>query len=123
MEELGVAGRCAFPAWNCGQKALASWKPEGLSGYRKHMSESIEERVLKVIAKTQRIPVETVSPQSSFEELGIDSMDSINILFDLESEFDIEIDDEQARHIRYVHEMIDGVTKLLEAKEKASQAN
>ncbi len=87
----------------------------------KLMSESIQERVLKVIAKTQRIPVETVTPQSSFEELGIDSMDSINILFDLESEFEIEIDDEQARHIRYVHEMIDGVEKLLEAKEKASQ--
>ena len=123
MEELGVAGGRAFPHREYTRKALASWKPDGLSGYRKHMSESIEERVLKVIAKTQRIPVETVSPQSSFEELGIDSMDSINILFDLESEFDIEIDDEQARHIRYVHEMIDGVTKLLEAKEKASQAN
>ena len=123
MEELRVAGACAFPHRNHARKALASWKPDGLSGYRKYMSESIEERVLKVIAKTQRIPVETVSPQSSFEELGIDSMDSINILFDLESEFDIEIDDEQARHIRYVHEMIDGVAKLLEAKEKASQAN
>ncbi len=87
------------------------------------MSETVEQRILKVIAKTQRIPVETVTPQSSFEDLGIDSMDSINIIFDLESEFDIEIDDEQARHIRYVHEMIDGVNKLLEAKEKASQQN
>jgi acyl carrier protein len=123
MEEWGFAGAFAFGERDCTQRALASWDPDSLSGDRKHMSESIEERVLKVIAKTQRIPVETVSPQSSFEELGIDSMDSINILFDLESEFDIEIDDEQARHIRYVHEMIDGVTKLLEAKEKASQAN
>jgi acyl carrier protein len=100
-----------------------SWRPdaEGLPGDGKHMSETVEERVLRVIAKTQRIPVETVTPQSSFEDLGIDSMDAINIIFDLESEFDIEIDDEQARHIRYVHEMIDGVTKLLDAKEKASQ--
>ena len=85
------------------------------------MSETIEARVLRVIAKTQRIDIATVTPQSSFEELGIDSMDSINILFDLESEFDIEIDDEKARHIRYVHEMIDGVAQLVEAKEKASQ--
>ena len=123
MKELGFAGASAFRERDRTRGALASWYPGSLAGDRKHMSESIEERVLKVIAKTQRIPVETVSPQSSFEELGIDSMDSINILFDLESEFDIEIDDEQARHIRYVHEMIDGVTKLLEAKEKASQAN
>ena len=96
MKELGVVVGQAFSHRDRGRKALASWKPERLSGYRKHMSESIEERVLKVIAKTQRIPVETVSPQSSFEELGIDSMDSINILFDLESEFEIEIDDERS---------------------------
>ena len=123
MKEWGVAGGSGHGSRDFRRKALGLWKPDDFSGYRKHMSESIEERVIKVIAKTQRIPVETVSPQSSFEELGIDSMDAINILFDLESEFEIEIDDEQARHIRYVHEMIDGVTKLLEAKEKASQTN
>jgi acyl carrier protein len=84
------------------------------------MSESIEQRVLRVIAKTQRLPIEKVTIDSSFEELGIDSMDSINILFDLESEFDIEIDDEKAKEIRQIREMVDGVTLLVMAKEKAS---
>jgi acyl carrier protein len=86
------------------------------------MSETIAERVLRVISKTQRIPIEKVTLDSSFEELGIDSMDSINILFDLESEFEIEISDEQAKQIHNVREMVDGITMLLEAKEKASQA-
>jgi acyl carrier protein len=54
------------------------------------MSESIQDRVLRVIATTKRVPVETVTPDSSFESLGIDSLDRLNILFDLESEFDIE---------------------------------
>lgn len=85
------------------------------------MAESIEEKVLAIIAKNQRVPVENISVDSSFEQLGIDSMDSINIIFDLEGEFDIEIDDEQARQIHNVREMIDGVTQLVEAKEKASQ--
>jgi acyl carrier protein len=85
------------------------------------MSETIEERVLKVIAKTQRIPLEKVTVDSSFEELGMDSMDSINILFDLESEFDIEIDDEKAKQIRTVREMVDGIRQLVAAKEKDSQ--
>jgi acyl carrier protein len=85
------------------------------------MSESIQDRVLRVIATTQRIPLERVKPESSFEELGIDSMDSINILFDLESEFDIEINDEDAKKIRTISEMIEGVTYLVGAKEKASQ--
>lgn len=84
------------------------------------MSETIEERVLKVIAKTQRLPLERVTADSSFEELGMDSMDSINILFDLESEFDIEIDDEKAKQIRTVREMVDGIKQLVAAKEKDS---
>jgi acyl carrier protein len=85
------------------------------------MSETIQDRVLRVIATTQRIPPERVKPDSTFEELGIDSMDSINILFDLESEFGIEIDDEDAKKIHTIREMIDGVTYLVEAKESTSQ--
>jgi acyl carrier protein len=80
------------------------------------MSETIQARVLRVIATTQRIPLEKVKPDSTFEELGIDSMDSINILFDLESEFDIEIKDEDAKKIQTIREMIDGVTYLVDSK-------
>jgi acyl carrier protein len=84
------------------------------------MPETIQDRVLRVVATTQRLPLERVSPDSTFEELGIDSMDSINILFDLESEFDIEINDEDAKKIRTIHEMVAGVTSLFDAKENAS---
>jgi acyl carrier protein len=86
------------------------------------MPETIAERVFRVISKTQRLPLEKVTIDSTFEELGIDSMDSINILFDLESEFEIEISDEQAKQIHNVREMVDGITLLLEQKENASQA-
>ena len=84
------------------------------------MSETIQDRVLTIIANTRRIPLETVRPDSSFEELGIDSLDRLNILFDLESEFDIEIDDEEAKKVQNIPEMIAGVTHLTEAKTKAS---
>jgi acyl carrier protein len=80
------------------------------------MSESIQDRVLRVIATTKRVPPETVTPDSSFESLGIDSLDRLNILFDLESEFDIEIDDEDAKQVTGIRQMIDGVTALVEAK-------
>lgn len=77
---------------------------------------SIQDRVLKVIATSKRIPLESVQPDSSFESLGIDSLDRLNILFDLESEFDIEIDDEQAKQVKNIQEMIEGVTQLVQAK-------
>ncbi|HEY0263301.1 MAG TPA: phosphopantetheine-binding protein [Granulicella sp.] len=82
------------------------------------MSESIQDRVLRVIATTRRLPVETVRPDSTFEELGIDSLDRINILFELETEFEIEISDEHAAKVTSLQQMIDGITMLVEAKEK-----
>ena len=83
------------------------------------MSESIQDRVLRVIATTRRVPLETVRPDATFEELGIDSLDRINILFELEGEFDIQIDDEQAKQVTTLQEMIEGITKLVAAKEAA----
>jgi acyl carrier protein len=81
------------------------------------MPESIQERVLRVIATTKRVPLESVKPDSSFESLGIDSLDRLNILFDLESEFDIEIDDDDARQVSSIPQMVEGVTLLVNAKE------
>lgn len=80
------------------------------------MNQTVQERVLKVIATSKRIPLEAVKPESSFEELNIDSLDRLNILFDLESEFEIEINDEQAKQVQNIREMIDGVTLLVQAK-------
>ena len=77
------------------------------------MSDELTQRVLKTIASAQRIPVEKVKIDSTFEELGIDSMDGVNILFALENEFDITIPDEAAKQIRSIQEMVDGVDKLL----------
>jgi len=84
------------------------------------MSETILERVIRVIGTTRRIPLENVRPESTFEDLGIDSLDLLNILFDLESEFDIEIDDEEAKKVTNVGEMVAGISQLLEAKRTAS---
>jgi acyl carrier protein len=84
------------------------------------MSESIQDRVLRVIATTRRVPLDTVKPDATFEELGIDSLDRINILFELEGEFDIEIDDEQAKQVTTLQQMIEGITKLVDAKATAT---
>lgn len=76
-------------------------------------SEDVVARVAAVIAKTQKIPPGTVTIHQSFEELKIDSLDGINIVFALEEEFGIEIPDEAALKIRSVREMVEGIEKLL----------
>ena len=85
------------------------------------MSEQLTQRVLSVIAATQRISPETVTIDKSFQELGIDSMDGINILFALENEFDITIPDEQAKQIHSIREMVQGIEKLV-SQASASKA-
>jgi acyl carrier protein len=77
-------------------------------------NEELTERVRGIIAAAQHVPVEKITADSTFEELGIDSLDGINILFAVESEFNINIPDDAAQKIRSVRDVIDGIAKLLE---------
>jgi acyl carrier protein len=81
------------------------------------MPDELARKVISVIAKTQRMPSERISLDSTFAELGIDSLDGINILFALENEFDINIPDEAARNVRTVRQMVEGVGQLVTAKQ------
>ena len=74
------------------------------------------------IAETQQLPEEKVTIDSTFEELGLDSLDGINILFALETEFDIDISDEAAKSITSVKEMVEGVRKLVEGGAAPAEA-
>ena len=86
------------------------------------MSDELIQRVLKVIATSKRIPLETVTIDSEFQQLGIDSMDAVEILFALENEFDISIPDEEVRTVRNVRQMCEGVEKLVAAKAAETKA-
>ena len=78
------------------------------------------ERVIRVIADTQKIPVESVDKEKTFQDLKIDSLDGINIVFALETEFDISIPDEGVENMRSVQDAIEGVRKLVEQKVSAT---
>ncbi|MCC7234107.1 MAG: acyl carrier protein [Bryobacterales bacterium] len=80
------------------------------------MTEEFTQKLLQCIAATLHKPVETYRLDASFVELGIDSLDGINILFALENEFGIQIPDEAARDVKNLGEMAQGVWKLVEAK-------
>jgi acyl carrier protein len=86
------------------------------------MSDELIQRVLKVIAASKRIPLETVTIDSEFLALAIDSMDAVEILFALENEFDISIPDDDVRSVRNVRQMCEGVDRLVAAKNAGAQA-
>jgi acyl carrier protein len=84
------------------------------------MSDELIQRVLKVIATSKRIPLDSITIDSEFQQVGIDSMDAVEILFALENEFDISIPDEEVRSVRNVRQMCEGVARLVAAKADAA---
>lgn len=77
------------------------------------MPDDITEKVLDLIASTKRIPREQVSPTSTFAELGLDSLDAINLVFEVESTFNISVPDSVANSMTSVPQVVEELRKLL----------
>lgn len=73
---------------------------------------SIEERVQKIVAEQLGVEEEQVTPEASFmDDLGADSLDTVELVMALEEEFDIEISDEDAEKIQTVKDAISYVSE------------
>ena len=71
---------------------------------------TIEERVKKIVIEQLGVKEEEVKPEASFvDDLGADSLDTVELVMALEEEFDTEIPDEDAEKITTVQAAIDYV--------------
>jgi acyl carrier protein len=87
------------------------------------MPDDLAERVIATLASVKHIPREQIKLESSLADLGFDSLDTISMLFELETTFNVSIPDESARSIRYVHEIVDGIRTLQAAVSPATSAS
>lgn len=72
---------------------------------------SIEERVQKIVAEQLGVEEEQVTMEASFmDDLGADSLDTVELVMALEEEFEIEISDEDAEKIQKVKDAVDYVS-------------
>ncbi|MGH9357945.1 MAG: acyl carrier protein [Terriglobia bacterium] len=78
---------------------------------------NVEEKVIEIITREQHLAPGAVKPDSSFAELGIDSLDGVNILFALEEEFKIDIPDSIAQNMKSVRQVVDSLTRVIEGKD------
>jgi len=80
------------------------------------MSE-ISDKIKAIICDQLMVDPEEVNDESSFvEDLGADSLDTVELIMEFEDEFGIEISDEQAEQISTVGEAISYLEKLLAQK-------
>ena len=71
---------------------------------------SVEEKVKGIVAKQLGLTEDEVKNESSFiDDLGADSLDTVELVMSLEEEFDIEISDDEAENILTVQAAIDHV--------------
>ncbi len=75
---------------------------------------SIEERVKKIVAEQLGVKEDEVKNEASFvEDLGADSLDTVELVMALEEEFETEIPDEEAEQITTVQLAIDYINANL----------
>jgi len=75
---------------------------------------SIEERVKKIVAQQLGVKESEVTNSASFiQDLGADSLDTVELVMALEEEFETEIPDEQAEKITTVQQAIDYINTHL----------
>ncbi len=85
--------------------------------------EDIAARCIEIIAKSKGIPADSITLASTFDELNIDSLDKINISFEVEETFKIEIPDEALSTLRTMGDMVEGVKRLGSGAPSATTAN
>ncbi|MGD1699810.1 acyl carrier protein [Dapis sp. BLCC M229] len=80
-------------------------------------NEDIFTKVQKIVSNQLEKDLEEVKPESNFaNDLGADSLDTVELVMALEEEFDVEIPDEQAEQIATVQAAVDYIEKQTTAK-------
>ncbi len=79
---------------------------------RLSMSDSPDSRVVEIIVEELGVEADKVTPEASFvDDLGADSLDTVELVMALEEEFEIDIPDEDAEAMRTVGDAIDYIRK------------
>lgn len=78
---------------------------------------SVEDRVKNIIVEQLGVDAEEVTPDASFvEDLGADSLDTVELIMAFEEEFGVEITDDEAEKIRKVRDAVDYIDKRAKAQ-------
>ena len=82
-------------------------------------TEEIQEKVVTIVAEQLSVDKAEISRETSFvNDLGADSLDTVELVMELEDEFDMSIPDEEAEKLQTVGAAIEYIQKMLAASSK-----
>ena len=77
----------------------------------------VEDRVKSIIVEQLGVDADEVTPEASFvEDLGADSLDTVELIMAFEEEFGVEISDDEAEKIRKVKDAVEYIDKRQSAQ-------
>ncbi len=76
------------------------------------MSDTVFQKVAELVAARVHISPEQVSIDSTFQDLGIDSLVALSLIYDLEDEYQIEIPNEEAMNVQTVRQVVESLGRL-----------
>jgi acyl carrier protein len=85
------------------------------------MTLEVEKQVIAAIARAKRLPIDAINLDSTFEELGVDSLDAIELLFELEETYEIAIPDDEAKSFETVREVVESLEEALAERPPADR--
>jgi len=82
--------------------------------------DELERQVIDIIAKKKKLDPAAVTADSTFEQLGLDSLDAADLLFTVEDAFGIIVPDDAVPSMRTVRGVADGIRRLQGQRSEAS---
>jgi acyl carrier protein len=87
------------------------------------LSDEIKGKVVMSIAKIKEIAPENIGMDSTFQQLKMDSLDGLDLFFELEEAFDLTIPDDSVRSVRTVRDVVEEIEKLLLGRSPSLRAS
>jgi acyl carrier protein len=85
-------------------------------GTQEEIPMSVEDRVKSIIVEQLGVDADEVTPEASFvEDLGADSLDTVELIMAFEEEFGVEISDDEAEKIKKVKDAVEYIDKRAKA--------
>ena len=80
------------------------------------MEERVFQKVRDILSEKKGVSADTISMESSFEELELDSLDAVELIADLEEAFGVNVPNTDLQQVRTIRDAVQGLSKAMGAQ-------